>query len=103
MTEQSYPWSRGQFGLIGQLSAVSGRRDELVACLQGGSRDVPGKLAYLIALDRNDPDSIWVTEIWEDEAAYQACLSMPGVDAASAKLRELVASAGPRIETIPLP
>jgi len=95
-------YEEGSFGLIGQLSAVAGKRDELVACLREGSRDVPGKLAYLIALDRNDPDSIWVTEIWRDEAAYNACLAMPGVEAASERLRGLVASAGPRIETIPV-
>jgi quinol monooxygenase YgiN len=93
----------GSFGLIGQLSAVPGKRDELIACLREGSRDIPGKLAYLIALDRNDPDSIWITEIWRDEAAYNACLLLPQVQAASAEFAKLVASAGPRIETVPLP
>jgi quinol monooxygenase YgiN len=96
MTEQ------GTFGLIGQLSAVPGQRDELIACLRGGSSGVPGKIAYLIALDRNDPDSIWITEIWRDEAAYSACLAMPQVQVAAASLQGLIASAGPRIETVPL-
>ena len=95
--------AEGTFGLIGQLSAHPGQRDALIACLREGSADVPGKLAYLIALDRNDPDSIWITEIWRDEDAYEACLAMPQVQAAAARFRELVASAGPRIETVPLP
>jgi quinol monooxygenase YgiN len=99
VTEQA----TGTFGLIGQLRAVPGRRYELVSRLRDGARDVPGKLAYLIALDRNDPDSLWITEIWRDEQAYDACVARPGAEVAGAALMELIASAGPRIETIPLP
>jgi quinol monooxygenase YgiN len=91
-----------RFGLIGQLRAHPGKRDELIACLQEGSRDVPGKLAYLIALERDDPDAFWVTEIWREKADYEACLAMPQVQKAAARMRDLLAGAGPRIETTPI-
>jgi quinol monooxygenase YgiN len=93
---------KGTFGLLGQLVAQPGKRDELIACLRESSRDVPGKLVYMIALDRNDPDSIWMTEVWRDEAAYDACLTLPAVKAGAARMGELIARAGPRIETVPL-
>jgi quinol monooxygenase YgiN len=93
---------QGTFGLIGQLTAISGKRDELVACLRAGSRGIAGKLSYQIALDRDDPNSLWITEVWADEAAYRACLDLPQVREAAARFGALVASAGPRIETVPL-
>ena len=91
-----------RFGLIGQLKAKPGRRDELIACLEEGSRDVPGKLAYLIALDRSDPDAFWITEIWREQADYEACLELPQVKRAAQRMAELLGAAGPRIETTPI-
>jgi quinol monooxygenase YgiN len=91
-----------RFGLIGQLKAKSGRRDELIACLEEGSRDVPGKLAYLIALDRSDADAFWITEIWREKGDYEACLELPQVKRAASRMAELLAAAGPRIETTPI-
>ena len=46
------------FGLIGKITAESGRRAELAAYLHDGSRDLPGCLSYVVALDSQDPDLI---------------------------------------------
>ena len=43
-----------------------------------------------------------MTEVWIDEAAYRACLTLPQVIAAGQRMGELIASAGPRIETVPV-
>ncbi|HEX4848360.1 MAG TPA: putative quinol monooxygenase [Novosphingobium sp.] len=90
------------YGLIGQMKAVPGKRDELIGYLQAGTRTMPGNLAYLIAKDAADADSIWITEVWKDQASHQASLTLPGVQAAIAKARPILAGFGTRVETIPM-
>ncbi|MBE0410657.1 MAG: antibiotic biosynthesis monooxygenase, partial [Anaerolineales bacterium] len=42
------------FGLIGKITAVSGKREELISILLAGSVDMPGCLSYIIARDTAD-------------------------------------------------
>ena len=92
----------GQWGLLGRMTARPGKRDELVAALQESSRDVPGKLLYLIQLEQDNADSFWINEIWESKAAYEACLNMPQVGVWSGRLVPLLAGIEHRTETVPL-
>ena len=59
------------YGLIGKMTAKPGQRDALVAAILGGSGDMPGCRSYVVAEDAGDPDAIWVTEVWDDEAAHR--------------------------------
>ncbi len=52
---------------------------------------MPGCLSYVVAKDLGDPDAVWVTEIWDDEASHKASLSLPSVQAAIAEARPLIA------------
>ena len=79
------------FGLIGKIVATPGSRDELMAILQAGTTGMPGCLAYLVAADRSDADTLWVTESWESEEHHQQSLALPAVKAAIAKGRPLIA------------
>ncbi len=79
------------FGLIGRMKAQPGRRDELVSILLEGTGGMPGCLSYVVARDRDDVDAIWITEVWTDEASHKASLSLPGVQAAIAQGRPLIA------------
>ncbi len=63
------------YGLIGQMKAAPGKRDELMAILAEGTGTMPGNIAYLIGADLADPDGIWITEYWTDKAAHDASLS----------------------------
>jgi quinol monooxygenase YgiN len=90
------------YGLIGQMMAQPGKRDELIGYLVAGTGDMPGNLAYLIAKDAGDPNSIWITEVWKDQASHLASLSLPGVREAVAKARPILAGFGTRVETIPV-
>lgn len=92
----------GQWGLLGRMKAQPGKRGELVAALQESSRDVPGKLLYLIQLEADDPDAFWINEIWESKAAYEACLTRPQVQQGMEQTRSLIASVEHRTETAPL-
>lgn len=90
------------YGLIGKISAVEGRRDELAGILLEGTRDMPGCLSYVVAHDSADENALWVTEVWESRASHEASLSLPAVQAAIQKGRPLIAGFGERYVTTPL-
>jgi len=90
------------YGLIGEVKAAPGKRAELIAYLLEGSDKMPGNLAYIVAEDAADADTIWVTEVWRSKADHEASLTLPQVQQAIAKARPLVAGFGTRAETRPI-
>jgi len=90
------------YGLIGKMTAVTGQRDALAAALLEGTGAMPGCLSYVIANDPADPDSLWITEVWDSQASHQASLQLPEVKAAIAKGRPLIAGFSNRVETAPI-
>ena len=82
------------YGLIGSFKAAPGRRDELVALLLAGTGDMPGCRSYVVAQDPAEPDTVWITEVWDDAASHQASLQLPAVRAAIAQAKPLIASVG---------
>lgn len=93
---------RKMYGLIGKMTAVEGKRDELIAILLQGTREMTGCLSYIVAKDPADATSVWVTEVWEDEASHQASLSLPAVREAIAKGKPLIAKFDQRVITEPV-
>lgn len=83
------------------MRAQPGKRDELAAIL-AGMADMPGCLSYQVGLERSDPHALWITEVWESEAAHAASLDLPDVQAAIEAGRPLVAGFDQRIETKPV-
>lgn len=90
------------YGLIGQIMAVPGKREELIGYLLEGSREMPGNLAYLVAEDLENPDAVWVTEVWRTKTDHENSLSLPGVQATIARARPIIAGFGTRAETRPV-
>ncbi len=78
------------YGLIGEIDAVAGKGAELAEVLAHVA-PMPGCLNYIVAVDREDPDVIWVTEIWESAEAHKASLQLPSVQEAITKGRPLIA------------
>jgi quinol monooxygenase YgiN len=87
------------YGLIGRIKALPGRREDLTAVMRQEDGSMPGCLSYVVAEDPNDPDALWVTEVWTDEAAWRASLSLPAVQAAVAKGKPLIAGFDHRVVT----
>lgn len=80
------------FANVGTLGVVAGRRDELVRHLTRRSealRDA-GCLAYEVGIDDEQPDTVFVVELWRDQAAHQASLSLPEVQESIAAARPLL-------------
>jgi len=90
------------YGLIGKMTAVEGKRDELIAVLLDGVAGMPGCLSYIVATDPADPNLIWITEAWDSQASHQASLGLPAVKAAIARGRPLIAAFAPGTVTTPI-
>jgi quinol monooxygenase YgiN len=90
------------YGLIGQMKAAPGKRDELVAILSESTEGMPGCLSYIVARDVAEADALWITEVWTDKASHAASLQLPAVQAAITKARPIIAGFGHRFETTPV-
>jgi quinol monooxygenase YgiN len=94
--------NKAMYGLIGQMKAAPGKRDELVAILSEGVEGMPGCLSYIVAKDAADADALWITEVWTDKDSHAGSLKLPAVQAAIAKARPIIAGFGHRFETVPV-
>lgn len=92
----------GSFGMIGKITAKPGQRDALVRLLLAGTGAMPGNLAYLVAEDRGQADTIWVTEAWDSEASHKASLTLPAVRDAIRQAMPLIAGFDTVATTRPL-
>ena len=90
------------YGLIGKMTVVEGKRDEMVAILLAGVSGMPGCLSYIVATDPTDANAIWITEAWDSKASHDASLTLPSVKEAIAKGRPLIAGFAPGNVTTPV-
>jgi quinol monooxygenase YgiN len=76
----------------GTLGAQPGKREELVARLirrDDALRELGCQL-YEVGTNDQQPDTVFVVEIWENASAHRASLEQPGVVAAIAEARPLL-------------
>lgn len=90
------------YGLIGKMRVEPGERDALVAILTEGVDGMPGCLSYIVAKDPADDESLWITEVWENEASHEASLQLPAVRDAIARARPIIAGFEPGTVTEPV-
>ena len=95
------------FANFGTLGTVTGRRDELVALLTRPSDDLAeiGCLLYEVGVSDDEPDTVFVAELWESAEAHRASLELPSVRAAIAEARPLLSGVmgGQRFEVVGSP
>jgi quinol monooxygenase YgiN len=90
------------YGLIGKMTTVAGKRDELISILLEGVGGMPGCLSYVVAKDPADANAIWITEVWDSEESHKASLSLPSVKQAITRGRPLIAGFSDRTVTEPV-
>ena len=84
------------YGLFGGFTAQPGRRDELVGHLLEAAellgRD-PRCLHYVVSTspEGEEPDAVWVSEVWTDQAAHDGSLEPEDVRALITRARPLIA------------
>ena len=91
-------------GRYAKATAKPGQGDALAARLlevAEGLRAVPGCELYVINRAADDPDVIWVTEIWSSQAELDASLETEEAKAAIPTVLELVESFD-RIDVLPI-
>jgi quinol monooxygenase YgiN len=90
------------YGLIGKMTALEGKRDDLMAALMQSADEMPGCLSYIVAKDPADATTIWVTEVWDNQGSHAASLSLPAVRQAIAKGKPLIARFDQSVITEPV-
>jgi quinol monooxygenase YgiN len=94
-----------RFGLVGSFTAQPGQRDALVALLLEAAsvlETFPDCDLWFVSTAPDDPDAVWVTEVWRDQAAHAASLADPRVQEIIARGRPLIAGFGARITLQPV-
>ena len=82
------------FSVYGRMTALPGRRDELITLLVDGFRagdDDSGLVAYTINTAFDDQDSIWLTQLWIDKEAHDATTHSEPVAALTRRVPPLLA------------
>ena len=95
------------FANVGSLGSVTGKRDLLVEILTRRSTglDAAGCLLYEVGVNDEQPDTVFVAELWTSAAAHQRSLELENVQAAIREARPLLSGemSGFRFEVIGSP
>lgn len=78
------------YGIIGKITVVPGKRDEMIAILKESAASMPGCFTYVVAKDPADEKTIWVTEVWDSAVNHDASLSLPPVKSAVSSAKPLI-------------
>ncbi|PHN03677.1 putative quinol monooxygenase [Flavilitoribacter nigricans] len=73
-----------KYFLHGKLQAKAGKGEQLAEILLQAAAllsDAPGCQIYLIGMDPDDPDAVWVTEVWDTKKDHDDSLRVDGVRA----------------------
>ena len=95
------------FANVGKLGVKPGKRDRLVEILTRpiGAMGEHGCLLYEVGVNDDEPDAVFVSELWESEAAHEASLELDSVRAAIIEAMPLLSGEmdGYRFEVIGSP
>lgn len=80
------------WGMIGKMTVLPGKSDEMIGILKSSAAKMPGCFSYVVAKDATDENILWVTEVWDSQASHDASLSLPAVKEAIPRGRALVAN-----------
>jgi quinol monooxygenase YgiN len=86
-----------KYGLHGKLKSIRGGGEKLTQILLDASKLVStskGCRLYIVSKGKTDPDSIWVTEVWDSKEDHENSLKAESVKA-------LISQAMPLIEGRP--
>lgn len=86
-----------KYFLHGKLSAKKSQGEALTIILlkaAGALSNVKGCVLYVISKDASDPDSVWITEIWDTKEDHDNSLKLESV-------RATISEAMPIIDGMP--
>lgn len=88
------------YGLFGKFSAQPGKRDELAGYLLEAAEllERDANCIHYIVSTSEEPDAVWVWELWADRAAHDASLEPADVRVLIQQARPLIADMSDRVE-----
>jgi quinol monooxygenase YgiN len=93
------------YGRYGTLTAKPGERDNLVQyMLQAAElvRPLEGCILYLINTLPDEPDAVWIIELWANKEAHAASLTLESVRALIPQVLPLLAGPPEGSEFLPV-
>lgn len=81
-------------GFFAKFTTHTGQRDTLAQILleaAGQMQEVDGCELYLVNIAEDEPETIWVNEVWRDAAAHQASLALEATKTLIQQARPLIA------------
>lgn len=81
-------------GFYGKFTTHTGQRDALAQILleaAGQMQEVEGCELYTVSIVENEPETVWVTEVWRDAAAHKASFTLEGTKTLIERGRPLIA------------
>ena len=81
-----------RYGYLATMRTKPGHRDDVVAILLGGEDGLraAGCDLYVVGTSADEPDLVWVYEVWLSEEHHAASLELPETKAAIAKAMPLL-------------
>lgn len=82
-----------KFGMFGKITTLENKRDELVGILLEAAEAMNALEeceVYIVSVKEEEPNAIWVTEVWQDEHAHKASLSIDAVKTLIQRGRPLI-------------
>ncbi len=83
----------GQFSVFARMRVSPGQRDavaELIREAAHAGGDDTGLLSYTVNAALDDPDLLWVTELWTDKSAHDATTRSEPVQRVTRAMRALL-------------
>ena len=90
-----------RFGLVGSFRAHAGQGEALAGILLQAAEALEGDrdcLMYVVGRAGDDPDSVWVSEVWASAEAHRASLDDERVRQLIREAKPLIAGIGERFE-----
>lgn len=96
------PQRVGRYVRMVSLPGHGGELAQALLRVADGMADAPGCQAYVVNAAPDEPDTVWVTEVWADAASSEEALNRDLGEAGLGAVLELLAEAPEYIEVSPL-
>lgn len=84
------------FGLLGKFTVQEGERETLVEILleaAGSLKEVNECEVYQVSISEEEPNSVYVYEVWSNESAHQASLSLDATQTLISRAKPIMTGA----------
>ncbi|MDO3676552.1 putative quinol monooxygenase [Paenibacillus ehimensis] len=85
-----------KYAMFGKMTAHPGKREELAKMMLEADtlNEMEGCIYYILHEAEDDPDVLWITELWESQEAHAASLKNEKVRELIGRCRHLIAEVG---------